>query len=268
MSEKNDNRTFKARIDDLCQRACRTYTPCYTSFLTPEEQIEAKQLCAGYPDLFLLTFGGFCHAERAVCGFFSSDIYVKPETCDRSEERYRAYEAESGLAFLHIIGSGFSRFDHRDILGALMATGVKRETMGDIFVTDDGKTAYLAVLQAMVPFLCDALTGVGRDRVHVKPIAAEELPTKTERFADLSLTLASVRLDALLSGAWNLSREQAKKLIASGRVSLNHAECVSVDRAFAEGDTVSAKGYGKLRIDSFLGKTQKDRFRVIVKKYL
>lgn len=91
-----------------------------------------------------------------------------------------------------------------------MATGLRRETMGDIYIDDDGKTAYLAVLQTVVPFLCDTLTGVGRDKVRVRPLAAENLPEKAERFADLSVTLASLRLDALLSGALNLSREQQR----------------------------------------------------------
>ncbi len=268
MSEKNDNRNFGARIEDLCERACRTYTPCYTSFLTPEESAQAKRLASGFPDLFVLMFGGYGNAERVILGFFPSDIYLPPEECCRSDERYRQYEADSGLAFLKIAGSGFSNFDHRDVLGSVMATGIKRETVGDIYVSDDGKSAYLAVLHTVIPFLCDMLETVGRDKVKVRPIKAEELPEKTERFYDLSLTLASLRLDALLSGALNLSREQAKKLVGSGRVSLNHAECTSVDRAFNEGDTVSVKGHGKFLIESFLGKTQKDRFRVIVRKYL
>ena len=268
MSEINTDKAFTARIEDLCTRACRTYSPCYTPFLTAQEQAAAKRIASDYPDLFPLAFGGFSTAERAVLGFFPSDIYLPPEAENRADERYQLYEAESGIAFLQIAGSGFTRFDHRDVLGALMATGLRRETMGDIYIDDDGKTAYLAVLQTVVPFLCDTLTGVGRDKVRVRLLAAENLPEKAERFADLSVTLASLRLDALLSGALNLSREQAKKLVSSGRVSLNHAECTAIDRPFAEGDIVSVKGYGRFLIDSFLGKTQKDRFRVIVRKYL
>lgn len=268
MSEKNDNRNFDARIGDLCERACRHYTPAYTAFLTPEEHLAAEKLASGYPDLFVLAFGGFMHAERAVLGFFPSDIYLAPEKHDRTDARFAEYEAESGIAYLKIIGSGFVNFDHRDVLGSVMATGLKREAVGDIYVSDDAKYAYLAVLQTVVPFLCDSLTGIGRDKVRVKQITADELPERTERFADLSLTLASLRLDALLSGVLNLSREQAKKLVSSGRVSLNHAECTSVDRAFNEGDTVSVKGHGKFLVESFLGKTQKDRLRVIVRKYL
>ncbi|MGI6195675.1 MAG: RNA-binding protein [Eubacteriales bacterium] len=268
MSEINTDKAFTARMEDLCSRACRTYTPCYTPFLTAKEQVAAKRTVSDFPDLFVLAFGGFSAAERAILGLFPSDIYLPPEAENRTDERYRMYEAESGIAFLQITGSGFTRFDHRDVLGALMATGLRRETMGDIYVADDGKNAYLAVLQTVAPFLCDALTGVGRDKVHIKPLAAEDLPQKAERFADLSVTLASLRLDALLSGALNVSREQAKKLVSSGRVSINHVECTAVDRLFAEGDIVSVKGHGRFLIDSFLGKTQKDRFRVIVRKYL
>ena len=145
MSEKNDNRNFDARIGDLCERACRHYTPAYTAFLTPEEHLAAEKLASGYPDLFVLAFGGFMHAERAVLGFFPSDIYLAPEKHDRTDARFAEYEAESGIAYLKIIGSGFVNFDHRDVLGSVMATGLKREAVGDIYVSDDAKYAYLAV---------------------------------------------------------------------------------------------------------------------------
>lgn len=259
------NNSLEARVADLCERAGRTYVPTFTAFLTPEEQTAAKKEAEHYTDLFSLAFGGFADAERNVLGFYARDIYAEPVD---SAALYAEYAAQAGLVCLYIRGSGFASFDHRAVLGSLMALGLKREAIGDIYVTDSAKEAYVITLETVAPFIAEGLQTVGRDTVKVKRVTSDALPEQTKRFCDLSLTLASIRMDALLSDALNLSRENAKKLIHSGRVSLNHAECTATDKPFSVGDRISVKGYGKFYIESFQGKTQKDRFRVIVRKYL
>lgn len=265
MKEKN---TFEAHICDKCERAERTYAPCFTGFLTPEEAVGARRTAAEFPELFCLSFGGFAEAERVVLGFFSRSVYAEPTVCTVDDELYRAYAEQAELSYMHIIGSVFVSLDHRAVLGSLMALGLKREALGDIYVPDNAHEAYVVTLAAVAPFIADGLKTVGRDTVKVRFVSIDELPRVSQRFCNLSLTLASLRLDALISDALNLSRENAKKLVHSGRVSINHAECTATDKAFDEGDRVSVKGYGKLYIEAFQGKTQKDRFRVIVRKYL
>lgn len=264
----NDNKNFEARIAELCERSANRYCPCFTGFLTPEEQAAALYIARGFPDVFCLSFGGMEGAERSLLGFFPSDVYLRPETGSTDDERYQTYEKDAGLAFVRVTGSGYRRFSHRDVLGSLMSLGMKRETLGDILVTEDEKSAYLVTLETVAPFICTSLETVANDKVKAKEVLRGELPAKKQRFADMSLTLASVRLDALVAAALNLSRENAKRMVNSGRVFLNHAECTAVDREFSEGDTVSVKGQGKFLVESFLGKTAKDRYRVIVRKYL
>ncbi len=263
-----EKKPFEAHICDKCERAERTFTPCFTAFLTPEEAVEAQRTAKSFSELFCLSFGGFSEAERVVLGFFARSVYAEPMSASKEDELYRAYVEQAELCYMHIVGSGFVSFDHRAVLGSLMALGLKRETLGDIYVSDNGHEAYVVTLSAVAPFIADGLKTVGRDTVKVRIVTVDELPHISQHFCDLSLTLASLRLDALLSDALNLSRENAKKLIRAGRVSLNHSECTSTDKAFDEGDRVSVKGYGKLYIEAFQGKTQKDRFRVIVRKYL
>ena len=149
-----------------------------------------------------------------------------------------------------------------------MSLGIKRETVGDIIVSEDNKTAYLAVLPGIAEYLRTSLERVARDKVKVRIVEADCVPEKKQSFADMSLTLASVRLDALVSGMLNISRDKAKKLFASGRVSLNHTEVLACDKEFAEGDIIAIKGEGKFIVDAFLGLTAKSRYRVIVRKYL
>ena len=260
--ENFDN--IEIRVADLIRRCEKQYTPQFTGFLTSEEQAVADRLARQSADVFVLFIGGFSGAERCVAGFFPCDIYLYPE----NESRKSELEALAELQFVEIAGSGFVNISHRDVLGSVMALGIKRETVGDIVVADDNKTAYLAVLPGIAEYLCTSLERVARDKVKVRIISPDKVPEKKQSFSDMSLTLASVRLDALLSGMLNISRDKAKKLIASGRVGLNHVEIQSCDKEFAEGDIISVKGEGKFVVDAFLGVTVKNRNRVIVRKYL
>ena len=266
--------SFTARVEDLCERAEKWYAPAFTPFLTAEEQQLARRAASAFPQVFCLSFGGFENAERRKLGFFNADAYVKPENAALFDGVHTQtadtlpFAEDAEIAAVRIRGSGFRTWSHRDVLGSLMALGIRRETLGDIFVEDDGHTAYVITTEGMAPFLCDALTDVANDRVKTERIPREKLPEKRQQFADQSLTLASLRLDALVAAMLNLSRENAKKLLHSGAISLNHTVCTAVDKEFAAGDVISVRGHGKFLVDSFLGKTQKDRMRVIVRKYI
>ena len=223
-----------------------------------------QKLAGTYPDVFVLFAGGFENAERRIAVFFPGDIYVYPE----NDEQRRELEAFVEMEFVEIAGSGFVNMGHRDVLGSLMSLGLKRETLGDIIVTDDSKKAYVAVMPGIAEYICSNLERVARDKVRVSVVPVTKVPEKKQSFSDMSLTLASVRLDALLSGMLSISRDKAKMLIASGRVAVNHSEVTRCDGDFSEGDIVTVKGEGKFVVDAFLGQSAKGRHRVIVRKYL
>ena len=266
MSEKNDNRNFGARIEDLCERACRTYTPCYTSFLTPEESVEAKRLASGFPDLFVLAFGGYGNAERVILGFFPSDIYLPPEECCRSDERYRQYEADSGLAFLKIAGSGFSNFDHRDVLGSVMATGIKRETVGDIYVAE-GRCDFL-VTREVLPYLLQNFLSAGRTKLHVEQIALTDVSVPEQKIKMVRDTVPSLRLDGIVSSGFSISRGKAADYISAGKCELNYTPCVKGDKQTTEGDVITVRGLGKIRLDTIGSNTKKGRIGVEITRFL
>lgn len=246
------------------RRCEKQYTPQFTGFLTPEEQVAVQKLSKSYPDVFVLFTGGFKNAERCIAAFFPGDIYAFPE----NDEQLCELEGYAEMEFVEIAGSGFVNIGHRDVLGSLMSLGLKRETLGDIIVTEDSKKAYVAVLPGIAEYIRTNLERVARDKVRVSVVDVRRVPEKKQSFSDMSLTLASVRLDALLSGMLSVSRDKAKNLIASGRVMINHSEVTRCDGDFFEGDIISVKGEGKFIVDAFLGQSAKGRYRVIVRKYL
>ncbi len=256
--------SIEIKAGDLMRRCEKQYTPQFTGFLTPEEQVAVQKLSRLYPNVFVLFAGGFKNAERRIAAFFPGDVYVYPE----NDEQRRELDAFTEMEFVEITGSGFVNIGHRDVLGSLMSLGLKRETLGDIVITEDSKRAYVAVLPGIAGYICANLERVARDKVKVSAVDVGKVPEKKQNFSDMSLTLASVRLDALLSGMLSVSRDKAKNLIASGRVAVNHSEVTRCDGDFSEGDIISVKGEGKFVIDAFLGQSAKGRFRVIVRKYL
>ena len=88
---------------------------------------------------------------------------------------------------------------------------------------------------------------------------------KTEQVRD---TVAALRLDAVASSGFRMSRGKAAELVASGRVQVNWLECTKPDRSLAEGDTVSARGVGKFKLTQVGGTTKKGRISILLERYV
>ena len=65
-----------------------------------------------------------------------------------------------------------------------------------------------------------------------------------------------------------LARGQAADLIASGRVQLNHRECVKPDHAVAQGDVLSCRGLGKCVLTEVGGPSKKGRILIVLERYV
>jgi RNA-binding protein YlmH len=93
----------------------------------------------------------------------------------------------------------------------------------------------------------------------------EELPKPTGTY--LRDTVVNMRLDALLAGAFQLGRAEAKALIARGLVRVNHVDELRADYRLKENDLVSARGLGRFRLEKEEGLTKKGRQSVLLFRY-
>jgi len=80
--------------------------------------------------------------------------------------------------------------------------------------------------------------------------------------------VATLRLDAVLSTGFSTARGKAAELIAAGRVSLNHRECLKPDKTVAENDVLTCKGLGKCVLKTVLGQSKKGRIMIEMERYL
>ena len=109
---------------------------------------------------------------------------------------------------------------------------------------------------------------MANDRVKV---ARAVLPAGYEivrKFKPIADTVASARLDGVVTALCNLSREAAKEKILSKEVEQNYETAEKTDIPVSAGDVISVRGVGKFEVDSVSDPTKKGRFRLIAKKYI
>jgi len=239
-----DNSELIKRAADLADRCERQSVVTATSFLTPAEQYALERWAEQHPDAGLYLTGGQdgCERKRA----FFLPYWMSPEDFDLTEH-IRAVRVE---AF-------FGEPGHRDYLGAALGLGIQREWLGDIRIYET--TAYIFCLPSVERLLLDELTKVGRIGVKMAPCPLTDVPSPERKVRRVSFTVKSLRLDAVASSMFGLSRTAAAELIRLGAASLNYAPCENADAAVKEGDVISLRGKGKGVLTSIGGRSRKDR---------
>ena len=251
---------FLQRIYELCERSRTRYSPEFTHFLDGRELASAKEFLLSQVGVRIVPFGGFEDAERCVIGVFPTDIYA--DTSDK--ELFQMFDVKG----VCIKGSGFSTFSHRDVMGSVLALGIKREAMGDIYVPEDSQSAYICMSSVAAHYVCENLEFVSRDKVRCEIIDAVMLPIPERKISVISGTVASERLDCIVSLVTKISREKAKNLINSGLVNVNHTPELRNDYQLCDGDLLSIRGYGRFRVVEIGGLTRKGRNRIVVHKMI
>ena len=243
-----DERVLFSRLLDKIDMAQNRGIPYCTGFLSPGERAAAEKLLAAAGHPRSLFYGGYGEAERRVCLFLP----------DWQEEDDAIAWAPLGL--LRCSYSDKSVITHRDMLGSLMALGIKRDKTGDIIVNPGFSD--VIILSDIGEYLLTSLTSAGRAKVSTKLLPLSELSSPRSDSRRVRATVSSLRLDSLISAAFNLARGKAAELAVSGRVQLNCSECLKPDRSLTEGDTVACRGLGKFRLTAVGGLSKKGRLCV------
>lgn len=257
--ENKEDVIFLQRLDDLARQSIDRYSPTFSDFLDGRCLALALAHLDGY-EVRVVDNGGFADAERRVVGIFPGDIYSYADV----SELVSMFE----LRALHIKGSGFSKFTHRDVMGSVLSLGIKREKVGDIYVENSGESAYIVLDNVAAEYVKANLDFIARDKVKIYDIDVSALPVPERKFQVISGTVASKRLDCIVSLATGLSREKSKTLISCGQVNVNHFEELRCDFIVSENDILSVRGYGRFKVVEFSGVTRKGRDRIVIHKMI
>ncbi len=233
---------LRERLTELAQRAQARGIAVTTRFLSPEE----GQFALGIgkrAGIEAALFGGFEGAERCLCCFYGWD----------QTPRFP-------LGFVSVTWRDKSRAPgHRDLLGSTLALGMDRSYLGDIAFLEQG--AVIVATPEMARLIADSLLSAGSISITCRLL--EQMPEVLDVAGkELTDTVASLRLDNVLSSALKTSRNKALVWIEGSKVFLNHELCERPDKQLKQGDVLSVRGVGRIKLISIGNPTKKDRIPI------
>ena len=135
---------------------------------------------------------------------------------------------------------------------------------GDILVGTG--EAHVFALPAGAKRICAELFQAGGATLNVELL--DDVPAlNAQEGTPVRGTVASLRLDAVLDLAFQLSRGRAADAVKAGRVQVDHIVELRPDRKLAEGSVLSVRGLGRAVVAEVGGQTKKDRTSVTLLRY-
>ena len=223
--------------------------------------------CCIYDDINFKNLNG---NEKSRIDDLSSNISVSDGWDKFSVESDCPPAVCMGLRAVAVSGSGYAELDHRSYMGAVLALGLSRDTIGDIIVRNDREAIIITARAAAELLLSQppVLNYVGRDKVCLKEIKLPSDFAPERNYSKVVISVASARIDAVVSEITGMSRGKVKRAVSRGEVILNCVQVENFDVRVSSGDVVSIRKYGKFKISDFAGKTKSGRLRLTVLKYI
>lgn len=243
----------EARIRDVFTIARKNREKRSTNFLDPREQQIAEEVARTFPGMEFFFEGGHEEAERKIMVAFPEYLEDEPYTLP--------------IGALRITSKDPTQFPgHRDYLGSLLGLGINREKLGDILV---GKgSADAIVKQEIIEYIGLNLIKVGNAPVQVEEIFLKEVMQPDRPFKEIRNTVASLRLDAVASLAFGISRSKMAPYIKGENLKLNFKVVKDPSLPVEEGDVISASRLGRAKVVEIGGQSKKGRTYVKVHRYI
>ncbi len=145
--------------------------------------------------------------------------------------------------------------EHRDVLGALMNLGLKREKFGDIFIRDG--IAQMITAREVADYVEFNVQAIGKATVHLHRIPLSEHVKPMEEWEEFAATVSSMRLDVVIAQIYKLSRTKVMPYIEKNLVKVNWKIVDQPAFVLAEGDYISVRGFGRSHIIAIEGNDEK-----------
>jgi len=243
------------RLLDRAEGVLRNYEIKATDFMTPYQIKLGMEILKGVDGIGALASGGYPGAERQVLVIYP-DYYGE----DQVSIPLRALEARGNTQF--------NQVSHRDYLGSLLGLGIKREKVGDILLHGEGNQhfCHMIVLEELKEYIQFNLEKVGRLSISLKEISLEGIKPQEVHYQEGSATVASLRLDAVISQGFKISRADAQTLVSRELITVNWEPIQRAAYHIAPGDIISVRGKGRLEILAIDGNTRSGRIRITYRK--
>lgn len=240
-----------AQLRDAVQWVIHRGYPKYLGFFNEQEASAVLSFLQGTAGVSYSLWSGYPQGERVMLGIFPAEDAPSTEGFPIEAVSF-VYRQQDSLT-------------HRDFLGALMALGIERSTVGDIVVGNGRTTVFL---HSNIADYCQSqISKIGAVGVRVQAAEPEAL-CLAPRFEEKSTTIASARLDNVVCAVCNTSRAHAAEWIADGLVALDGLITTKGTKQLSGGCKLSVRGRGKFVIVDLEQQTRKGRLVLQYKKYI
>lgn len=220
-----------------------------TDFLDPRQQKIVQQLVGNNDEVNVGFWGGQAEVERKRALLYPD--YMTPSTEDYQVSAFELHYP-----------SKFVTIDHPQILGSLMSIGMKRDKFGDILSSDQQFQMMLS--KEVTDYVLVNFQSVGKAKVELKPLPEERVIKQVKNLEEMFVTVSSMRLDTVISEAFQLSRSKVKAAIVSGSLKVNWKIVDDPSFPLTEGDVLSMRGQGRCEIVEMDGTTKKGKHRLLL----
>jgi len=238
-----ENREEVARVIDKADQAIKTWEVVLSDFLSPPVLAEIQQQFGRLTEVQLLAWGGYPQAERQRLAIARSEIPL-----DQSQVEVAALDIAGNFLF--------DPATHRDFLGSMLGCGLLGE-----------RGAQAIVVPEMVEYLETHLTQVRSVPVKTQRIDLSELKIREPKKKEMTTVEASMRLDAIASAGFGMSRSKMAELITGGDVRVNWKDINQASHLVKSGDLIAIRGKGRLEVGE-VAVTKKDRYRIQLTRFI
>ncbi len=251
---KPDEKLIFAKAFDQAYCCLTRHETCFTDFLDPYKVSELLKLFSGGKyDMQVMAFGGTEACERKVVGF-------GPPYMELTQEEFPICMLEISY------NATFSKnLTHRDFLGSVLGLGIERTKIGDILLLEGKALAF--VYQDIADYICYNLDKVSHTKVTASIVDMHIDEQGESNLSEKNITVSSLRVDTVLSGAFNLSRSKVSDYIQAEKVFVNWTVTQSQTKILAVGDMITLRGVGRVKLIDIVGKSKKDKFVIQICKY-
>ncbi len=240
------------RLIDMAEQVEKGRPYRVGTFMSPAGLSIAEAVAANVNSVHIVANGGYDGAER-----------IRIALIDNQYEGPVDYDIE---ALLVKWDPRFRLISHRDVLGSLMGLGMERDMVGDIIMVSGG--AQILATSAMAAFIKDNFNKIAMVPVTVETIDLSEIQPKEERVKEIRTTVASLRLDAVASSGFSMSRTKLVDAVNAGLLQVNWKPAKGASQEVKQGDVISMRGRGRMVVEDITGVSRKGRIGVYLKRFM
>lgn len=251
-SEESDRRW----INYLTERIGQLYgnrKEWVSGFLSPYRRQITEEVFGKYPGVRYSAYGGYPGARR---------VRIKAWVAGEKD----AGKPPVDLIFLHGVSFLDAEFEY-ELLQSLYAAGAEEDMIGDLLHDREKQGIKVFVTDEISSTLKDQLNRIDSVKARVEKKSFGKLSANSDgRFKMIKGTVASARLDAVISLALRISRSRAVSIIKENLVQVNQKFVTSPSCRLKEKDVITLSGETFI-IESLPGKSRKGRSYIIIKKF-